>query len=220
MDTRITTLDAASFREYLPEALAVYVAAMGYPAQVMRTRAPAWSEHSRREGWDCVAALAAPRRRVFPAGRPPLVGICYGYRGRPGQWWFNEVDRGLRERTGEPLTADYVELTELHISPPLQGRGLGHALLREFLRSRTESRVLLSTPEVPAEDNGAWRLYRGMGFSDVLRDFRFTGDRRPFAVLGRPLPLPEADATENPPAHRTGPASGAGTTSDRRTPRS
>ena len=28
-----------------------------------------------------------------------------------------------------------------------------------------------------------------MGFTDVLRHFTFTGDPRPFAFLGRPLPL-------------------------------
>jgi hypothetical protein len=28
-----------------------------------------------------------------------------------------------------------------------------------------------------------------MGFVDVLRDYRFAGDPRPFAILGRPLPL-------------------------------
>ena len=35
----------------------------------------------------------------------------------------------------------------------------------------------------------AWRLYRRVGFVDVLRNYRFNGDPRPFAVLGRPLPL-------------------------------
>ena len=49
--------------------------------------------------------------------------------------------------------------------------------------------MLLSTPEVAGEDNRAWRLYRRLGFEDVLRDFTFAGDRRPFAVLGRVLPF-------------------------------
>ncbi|MER2206304.1 MAG: GNAT family N-acetyltransferase, partial [Rhodococcus sp. (in: high G+C Gram-positive bacteria)] len=52
-----------------------------------------------------------------------------------------------------------------------------------------ERSVLLSTPEVYDEDNRAWRLYRRLGFRDVLRRFRFAGDNRPFAVLGRGLPL-------------------------------
>ena len=50
--------------------------------------------------------------------------------------------------------------------------------------------MLLSTPEYGARPPGrAWRLYRRLGFRDVLRDHRFTGDSRPFAVLGRELPL-------------------------------
>jgi ribosomal protein S18 acetylase RimI-like enzyme len=50
--------------------------------------------------------------------------------------------------------------------------------------------VLLSTPEYgPHTPGRAWRLYRRMGFNDVLREHRFTGDARPFAVLGRELPL-------------------------------
>jgi len=46
--------------------------------------------------------------------------------------------------------------------------------------------MLLSTPE---GENRAWRLYRRLGFGDVLRNYRFTGDPRPFGVLGRELPL-------------------------------
>jgi hypothetical protein len=51
------------------------------------------------------------------------------------------------------------------------------------------SKVLLSTPEGPSR---AWRLYYRMGFTDVLRHYRFTGDPRPFGVLGRVLPLEPA----------------------------
>ena len=80
-------------------------------------------------------------------------------------------------------------MTELHVSPGLQGRGIGATLVRTFLADRPESTVLLSTPEVDGEDNGAWRLYRSLGFTDVLRSYRFQGDARPFAVLARSLPL-------------------------------
>ena len=61
--------------------------------------------------------------------------------------------------------------------------------LARLLADRPERHVLLSTPEIPAEDNRAWSLYRRMGFTDVLRHFTFTGGPRPFAFLGRPLPL-------------------------------
>ena len=43
----------------------------------------------------------------------------------------------------------------------------------------------------------AWRLYRRFGFVDVLRHVSFPGDLRPFAVLGRTLPL-EPETTARP----------------------
>ncbi len=80
-------------------------------------------------------------------------------------------------------------MTELHVHPSAQGHRLGERLLRRLLADRPERGVLLSTPEVSEEDNRAWRLYRRTGFRDVVRHFTFAGDRRPFAVLGRGLPL-------------------------------
>lgn len=167
------------------DALAVYVAAMGYPPSTARHRRTLWLDHVRRPGWRAVGC-------VDDAGR--LLGVAYGYTGAPGQWWFEEVSRGLRPRPRERFwLEDYFELTELHVHPDTQGGGLGEGLLRTLLGGANARRVLLSTPENgdgPA--NRAWLLYRRLGFADVLRHHRFTGDARPFAVLGRDLPLPPA----------------------------
>ncbi|MGZ6800449.1 MAG: GNAT family N-acetyltransferase, partial [Mycobacteriaceae bacterium] len=109
-------------------------------------------------------------------------------------WWHEEVRSGLLARArpasaAESLLDEYFELTELHVLPSAQGLGLGEQLLRRLLTNRPEPTVLLSTPEAPHEQNRAWKLYRRLGFDDVLRHFNFTGDARPFAVLGRALPL-------------------------------
>ena len=85
--------------------------------------------------------------------------------------------------------SSYFELTELHIRPHAQGRGLGEALARRLLANRAEANVLLSTPEINGETNRAWRLYRRLGFNDIIRNYHFAGDPRPFAILGRSLPL-------------------------------
>jgi len=158
-----------------------------------------WSEHSGREGWQAVAA-------ALPDDPDTLVGIAYGYRGDPRQWWNQQVRMGMRHtgrsrEEADRILEDYFELTELHVRPDTQGLGLGEALLHRLLRDRTERTVLLSTPEVPGEDNRAWRLYRRFGFVDVVRRFVFTGDARPFAVLGRALPLEQPlSGTPSPPS--------------------
>ena len=172
-------------RGRLPQALSVYVRAMGYPDGTDRHRAPMWVEHSLRPGWRGVAAINPDDR---------LIAVSYGYPGSSDQWWYRQVRDGMR-RGGVPaarideLLADYFELTELHVDPTEQGSGIGRALLLRLLEGVGSQRVLLSTPEVPEEANRAWRLYRSLGFDDVVRRFTFSGDRRPFAVLGRPLPI-------------------------------
>ena len=183
----------------LGEALGVYVNAMSYPPGTASHRASMWLEHTRRHGWRAVAAVQVdgdpgeppPDARLDAA---PLLGVAYGYCGAPDQWWQQQVTLGLRRSgfTGgdiAQLMADYFELTELHIAPPAQGNGLGEALARRLLARCTEANVLLSTPEINGEDNRAFRLYRRLGFVDLIRSHYFVGDPRAFAVLGRALPL-------------------------------
>lgn len=172
-------LDAASFNDRLPELIAVYVAAMQYPRGIAGARSALWQEHSGRDGFSCTIAVDDD---------DCVRGLAYAYTGHPGQWWNSEVQRGLG-RSDSPWLADYVELTELHVRPDTQGAGLGQSLLTALLAGRKERAVLLSTPE---GSNRAWRLYRRLGFVDVLRHYRFTGDPRPFGVLGRTLPLQTA----------------------------
>ena len=185
----------------LGDALEVYVDAMRYPRGTEHQRAAMWLEHIRRHGWRGVAVVetevpegtyeAPPAAELSNA---PLLGVAYGYPGAPGQWWQQQVVLGL-QRGGLPpheiagLMDSYFELTELHIHPRAQGRGLGEALARRLLAGRAEKNVLLSTPEINGEPNRAWRLYRRLGFADIIRGYHFAGDPRAFAILGRALPL-------------------------------
>ncbi|MDH6245941.1 GNAT family N-acetyltransferase [Mycobacterium sp. OTB74] len=209
MATFLTDLSPADMQLRLDDALAVYIEAMQYPRGTERQRASMWLDHTRRDGWFAVAALdagadtaldadpnSANANNLDPAliATAPMQGVAYGYRGAPDQWWQQQVSEGLR-RIGTPadriadLMTGYFELTELHIHPRAQGHGLGEALIRRLLAGRTESHVLLSTPEIHGEGNRAWRLYRRLGFTDVIRGYYFPGDPRPFAILGRALPL-------------------------------
>lgn len=199
MSTFLIDLTPTDMARRLDEALTVYVDAMRYPRGTEGQRAAMWLEHTRRRGWRAVAAVevddpasGAPTDAELACA--PLLGIAYGYCGAPDQWWQQQVVRGM-QRVGLPadaitrLMSDYFELTELHIHPGIQGRGLGEALMRRLLAGRAEASVLLSTPEIIGEGNRAWRLYRRLGFTDVIRGYHFAGDPRAFAILGRALPL-------------------------------
>lgn len=205
MATFLMDLSPADMQARLGDALTVYVDAMRYPRGTESQRAPMWLEHTRRLGWRAVTAIEVDAADQIEAGgaglptahqlaRAPMLGIAYGYRGSPDQWWQQQVRRGLHHfglpaPEIERLMGDYFELTELHIHPRAQGRGLGAALVRRLLSDRPEGHVLLSTPEMSGEPNRAWRLYRRLGFTDVIRGYHFSGDPRAFAILGRTLPL-------------------------------
>ncbi|MGI8415834.1 MAG: GNAT family N-acetyltransferase [Nakamurella sp.] len=176
-DVSLRTLGSTEFTARADQLIAIYIDAMGYQRGTGAGRRHLWLEHAKRPGFRCVAAFGSH-------GTP--LGFAYGYTGRPGQWWHNEVCRGLSTVAAGEWRADYVEVTELHVRPETQGRQVGERVLRQFLQQCPEQRVLLSTPE---GENRAWRLYRRLGFGDVLRQHRFTGDPRLFGILGRILPL-------------------------------
>ncbi|WP_161976472.1 N-acetyltransferase [Mycolicibacterium sp. CH28] len=199
MATFLIDLSPNDMQYRLHDALTVYVDAMRYPRGTEGQRSAMWLEHTRRHGWKAVAAVETDTAPGEQAGADqlraaPLLGIAYGYCGAPDQWWQQQVVSGLH-RVGMPaaeisrLMSSYFELTELHIHPRAQGRGLGEALARRLLAGRGEASVLLSTPEISGEANRAWRLYRRLGFTDVIRGYHFAGDPRAFAILGRSLPL-------------------------------
>ena len=198
--TFLIDLSPGDMQRRLGDALAVYVDAMRYPRGTEDQRASMWLEHTRRHGWKAVAAVEVPDQQDITdspgaaLAAAPMLGVAYGYCGAPDQWWQQQVVQGLyrvgadRMRIAELMTS-YFELTELHIAPRAQGRGLGETLARRLLADRGEAHVLLSTPEINGEANRAWRLYRRLGFTDIIRGYHFAGDPRAFAILGRALPL-------------------------------
>lgn len=119
-----------------------------------------WVEHTRRHGWKAVAAVQTsddPGEKDLTDA--PMVGVAYGYCGAPDQWWQQQVVAGLRRSGADAahiatLMTSYFELTELHILPTAQGRGLGEALIRRLLDDRDEDHVLLSTPRSTARRTG------------------------------------------------------------------
>jgi ribosomal protein S18 acetylase RimI-like enzyme len=174
-------------RSRLAEAMALYAEAMQYPPEAGHHRAGFAVAHTRRAGFRGMAALASDGDG--PDGA--LVGFAYGYATAPGQWWHDQVHAALSGEQAQEWLTGCFELSELHVRPAWQGRGIGRALLTALVDGLPQQAVLLSTPE---GDTRAWRLYRSLGFVDLVRHHLFPGDGRPFAVLGARLPLAAARA--------------------------
>ena len=142
-----------------------------------------------------------------PPMSPRLAGFTYGFHGAPGQWWYDVVAGALtvsfasaqsRGRAAYPAPGaggawldDSFEVAELHVRPPYQGMGIGRELLLRLTSGRPERTAVLSTADA---ESRARRLYRGVGFTDLLTGFRFSGGEPPYAVMGAWLPLRGASA--------------------------
>ena len=164
----------------LDDVITVYGQAMGYPTDLLEARRGYIAGHVRRPGFRAVATLD-------PGGA--LLGFGYGYTSGSGQWWHDQVRSALPRAARKAWLIDCFEVVELHVHPTAQGHGLGAAQLRALLTMATGKTTLLSTPEADERTSRAWRLYRRFQFVDILRHFTFPGDDRPFAILGRTLPL-------------------------------
>lgn len=164
----------------LDDVVAVYGEAMGYRKELLQTRRGYIGSHVRRPGFRAVATLTA---------EGGLAGFGYGYASASGQWWHDQVRSAVDDQSRRFWLADCFEIVELHVRPAAQGHGIGAKQLRALLAMADGKTVLLSTPEADEQASRAWRLYRRFGFHDVLRDFLFPGDERPFAILGREIPL-------------------------------
>ena len=183
------------FRGAIRSLVAVYAAAMNPPDRTLAGREAIMDRHAAGPGFRGLTALVNGQ----------VAGFTYGFHGETGQWWHDMVAAALATRPGAGVPGpgpdrgggpcawldDSFEIAELHVLPSWQGRGIGRSLLLTLASGRPERTAVLSTADAPTKARG---LYRGVGFSDLLTDFRFSGGEPPYAVMGATLPL-LADAT-------------------------
>lgn len=178
------------FHSRLDELITIHLRAMAYSESTRTQRTQLWSNSVRNPGFTSAVALRHPSSSSpnLLDHDQQIVGVAYGFTGDSRSWWYSQVFRGLLE-SGLPVDEakhtlnGYAELAEIHVDPAFQGSGLGKDLLRDVLHRLPNNTVMLSTPEVLHENNSAWQLYRSFGFTDVLRNFTFTADPRPFGIL-------------------------------------
>jgi ribosomal protein S18 acetylase RimI-like enzyme len=180
----VTELNPGEFTARLDQVISVYAAAMRPPTDTLAGRRSIMAGHASYPGFRALTAAE-------DGGSGEPAGFCYGFRGTPGQWWHDTVARGLAASRGARVAAawldDTFEVAELHVAPGYQGAGIGSGLLLGLTSGRPERTAVLSTRDA---ETRARRLYRGVGFTDLLTGFAFyPGSEPPYAVMGAELPL-------------------------------
>jgi ribosomal protein S18 acetylase RimI-like enzyme len=119
-----------------------------------------------------------------------VIAFAYGFHGGSGQWWHDLVRSALISRSGHGAATEWLddsfEVAEVHVHPEYQRRGIGRRLLYRLTGGRAERTAVLSTMDT---NSPARRLYRSLGFTDLLTGYRFSGAPVPYAVMGAALPL-------------------------------
>jgi ribosomal protein S18 acetylase RimI-like enzyme len=171
--TRVA-IDTLDLLDRAAEAASVQTAALG---PVPGDRSVVFARHVCYPGYRAFGAYTGDE----------LVGFAYGAECRRGQWWFDQIRPALVEAGyGERILRAYA-VTELHVLPDYQGRGIGLRLLSTLLDGLPYPEVVLSTYDTESK---ARALYRGLGFADVVTGFRFPVQAQPYALMAAPLPLP------------------------------
>ena len=158
------------------EALAVQAVAFGLGADEVAVRRQIVLRHMTYPGARALGATSAGR----------LVGFVYGMPNDRAHWWSTVVEPYLRAQGHEAWLDDSFVITELHVHPHHQNRGIGRSLITTITDGAAEPRSILSAIDT---DSPARGLYHSLGYMDLARQVLFPSAPKPYAVMGAPLPL-------------------------------
>ncbi|WMX44789.1 GNAT family N-acetyltransferase [Streptomyces roseicoloratus] len=177
MDDTEIVIAPVNLAARVDEALAVQAVAFGLDAAEVAVRRHIVLRH-----------LLSPGARAYGATTPDgrLAGFVYGMPNDRSHWWSTVVEPYLRaEGNAEWLDGSFV-ITELHVHPDFQGRGVGRELITTITDGSELPRSILSAIDTESPARG---LYRSLGYTDLARRVHFPSAPRPYAVMGAPLPL-------------------------------
>jgi ribosomal protein S18 acetylase RimI-like enzyme len=187
----IAELSPPGFLSTIGQFVAIYGAAMGAGRDELPSRRAIMERHAVNLGFRALAVTAASPGQI--------VAFSYAFRGMPGQWWHDVVRARISVERGLPAARDWLddvlEIAEVHVHPDFQARGIGRRMVLALAADRAERTAVLSTRDALTP---ARRLYRSLGFGDLLTDFVFPGGGPPYAVMGAVLPLAGAQSGVSP----------------------
>ncbi|MFB6892745.1 GNAT family N-acetyltransferase [Kitasatospora sp. NPDC056327] len=170
------TIEAIDLAAWAPQALDVQAVAFGLTPEEVMVRLHIVGRHAQQPGVIALGAVSGGR----------LVGFGYGMPNRREHWWSTVIEPYLVARGNGGWLDGVFAVTELHVLPEFQGRGVGSALIRTLTGRSGADRSILSAidAETPAR-----RLYRSLGYQDLARAVHFPNTERRYAVMGADLPL-------------------------------
>ncbi|MES4889115.1 GNAT family N-acetyltransferase [Streptomyces sp. NPDC096012] len=173
MDLVIGPLDLVA---HVDEALAVQAVAFGLGPDEVAVRRQIVQRHMQYQGARALGATVGDH----------LVGFVYGMPNSRTHWWSTVVEPYLRAQDNDRWLDDSFVITELHVHPGHQNRGIGRGLITAITDTAAEPRSILSAIDT---DSPARGLYHSLGYVDLARQVHFPSASRPYAVMGAPLPL-------------------------------
>ncbi|MFJ9348649.1 GNAT family N-acetyltransferase [Streptomyces sp. NPDC101237] len=176
MDLVIGPLDLSA---HVDEALAVQAIAFGLGPDEVAVRRQIVVRHMQYPGARALGATADGL----------LVGFVYGMPNSRTHWWSTVVEPYLRAEGHAGWLDDSFVITELHVHPRHQNRGVGRRLITTITDGAAEPRSILSAIDT---DSPARGLYHSLGYTDLARQVHFPSAPKPYAVMGAPLPLRRA----------------------------
>ena len=149
-DIEVGPLDLAA---RVDEALAVQAVAFGLGQDEIDVRRHIVLRH-----------LENPHARALGATTPSgrLVGFVYGLPNDRAHWWSTVVEPYLRATGSQDWLDDAFVITELHVHPDFQQRGIGRRLITMITDAVDQPRSILSAIET---ESPARSLYRSLGYA-------------------------------------------------------
>ena len=157
---------------YLKAGVRVYALTWGYDE---KPSMKFFREYARKEGFLGVVALDGGE----------VVGIAFGVKSVPGNWWHDIVSRHVGEH--HAALKDAWVLVEIAILPSYRNHGIGQQMMAYLSSRQPYSNLLLSTQTT---NHGARRLYERLGWSYLHEGIQFyTDNYTRFVIMHRPKDL-------------------------------
>ncbi|MFE9252328.1 GNAT family N-acetyltransferase [Streptomyces sp. NPDC007088] len=171
------TVGPLDLAAHVDEALAVQAHAFGLTDDEIDVRRQIVLRH-----------VAVPGARALGATTPEgrLVGFVYGMPNDRAHWWSTVVQPYLMRMHNDSWLDDSFVITELHVRPGYQNRGIGRTLITTITDAVQAPRSILSAIDKESPARG---LYRSLGYIDLARQVLFPSAPTPYAVMGASLPL-------------------------------